>query len=86
MLRIRGFSLLINVARPFNGLSVKPIIPHTAIPLSPLWQSLLTRFVIHPILPRILIAVPRHGKAPSIDNHPNTELTHHSEAPVDALI
>ncbi len=46
-----------------------------------LWQPLLTRFVIHPILPRILIAVLPHGKAPSIDNHPNTELTHHSEAP-----
>ncbi len=44
------------------------------------------RFDIHPILPRILIAVLHHGKAPSIDNHPNTELTHHSEAPVDALI
>ncbi len=43
-------------------------------------QPLLTRFVIHPILPRIIIAVPHHGKAPSIDNHPNTELTHHSEA------
>ncbi len=46
-----------------------------------LQQSLLTCFVIHPILPHIIIAVLHHSKAPLIDHHPNTELTHHSEAP-----
>ncbi len=39
------------------------------------------RFAIHPILLHIIIAISHHGKAPLIDNHPNTELTHHSEAP-----
>ncbi|KAK0239811.1 hypothetical protein EDD85DRAFT_788038 [Armillaria nabsnona] len=44
-------------------------------------QLLFTCLVIHPILPRIIIAISHHSKAPLIDNYPNTELPHHSEAP-----
>ena len=44
-------------------------------------QLLFMCFVIHPILLHIRIAIFHHGKAPMIDNHPKTELPHHSEAP-----
>ncbi len=79
-LRIRGFCLLINVTVPstYSQQTNDCTLTDTTFILR---QPLLTRFVIHPILPHIIIAVLHHGKAPSIDNHPNTELTHHSEAP-----
>ncbi len=38
------------------------------------------RFVIHPILLHIIIAIFHHGKVPLIDNHPNMASTHYSEA------
>ncbi len=80
MLRTRGFPLLINATVPSTAFQQTNDCTRTDTTFI-LRQPLLTRFVIHPILPRILIAVLPHGKAPSIDNHPNTELTHHSEAP-----
>ncbi len=84
-LRIRGFCLLNNATIPSTDFQQTNDCTHTDTTFI-LWQLLLTCFDIHPILPHILIAILHHGKAPSIDNHPNTELTHHSEAPVDALI
>ncbi len=85
MLRIRGFCLLINVTVPSTDSQQTNDCTLTDTTFI-LQKPLLTHFVIHPILPRILIAILHHGKAPSIDNCPNTELMHHSEAPVDALI
>ncbi len=80
MLRIRGFCLLINATVPSTAFQQTNDYTHTDTTFI-LWQPLLTRLVIHSILPRIIIAVPHHGKAPSIDSHPDMELTHHSEAP-----
>ncbi len=37
--------------------------------------------IILPSLSCITITISHHGKAPLIDNHPKTELLHHSEAP-----
>ncbi len=79
-LRIRGFSLLINATIPSMAFQQTNDCTHIDTTFI-LQQPLLTCFVIHPILPRIIIAILHHGKAPSIDNHPNTELMHHSEAP-----
>ncbi len=79
MLRIRGFYLLINVAVSSTAFQQT----NDCIPTDPtfiLWQPLLTCFVIHSILPRIIIAILHHGKVPLIDHHPNTESSHHSEA------
>ena len=79
MLRIHGFSLLINATVPSTAFQqINDCTPTDTTFI--LWQPLLTCFVIHSILPCIIIAVLHHGKVPLINHHPNTELLHHSEA------
>ena len=75
-----SFCLLINATVPSTDFQQTNDCTHTDTTFI-LWQPLLMHFDIHPILPCIIIAILHHGKAPSIDNHPNMELTHHSEAP-----
>ncbi len=79
MLRIHGFYLLINVAIPSMAFQQTNDCTPTDTTFI-LWQPLLTRFVIHSILPHIIIAILHHGKVPLIDHHPNMESSHHSEA------